>query len=126
MPYEEANNICLYRRFVERASEIGRKNSIDDEVWARQDEIHLWQTVRAADGQGVYVDPLKFCLTAGRHEISLHYVDQPVTLGTLALVAPAAHPTYAEAAGGLRGAGTESGGQERANQVSGGKQRVAQ
>ena len=98
VPYEEANNICLYRRFVERASEIGRKNSIDDEVWARQDEIHLWQTVRAADGQGVYVDPLKFCLTAGRHEISLHYVDQPVTLGTLALVAPAAHPTYAEAA----------------------------
>lgn len=83
VPYEEANNICLYRRFVERASEIGRKNSIDDEVWARQDEIHLWQTVRAADGQGVYVDPLKFCLTAGRHEISLHYVDQPVTLGTL-------------------------------------------
>ena len=67
-------------------------------MWARQDEIHLWQTVRAADGQGVYVDPLKFCLTAGRHEISLHYVDQPVTLGTLALVAPAAHPTYAEAA----------------------------
>ena len=49
VPYEEANNICLYRRFVERASEIGRKNSIDDEVWARQDEIHLWQTVRAAD-----------------------------------------------------------------------------
>ena len=64
VPYEEANNICLYRRFVERASEIGRKNSIDDEVWARQDEIHLWQTVRAADGQGVYVDPLKFCLTS--------------------------------------------------------------
>ena len=108
VPYEEANNICLYRRFVERASEIGRKNSIDDEVWARQDEIHLWQTVRAADGQGVYVDPLKFCLTAGRHEISLHYVDQPVTLGTLALVAPAAHPTYAEAAAGYAAQGLKA------------------
>ena len=125
VPYEEANNICLYRRFVERASEIGRKNSIDDEVWARQDEIHLWQTVRAADGQGVYVDPLKFCLTAGRHEISLHYVDQPVTLGTLALVAGGSSDLRGSG-GGLRGAGTESGGQGRANQVSGGKQRVAQ
>ncbi len=98
VPYEEANNLCLYRRFEEVASDIGRKNSIDDEVWPKQTEIRLWQTVRAVDGQGVYVDPLLFYLTEGTHEIALHYVDQPVTLGTLAFVSPAAYPTYAQVA----------------------------
>ena len=98
VPYEEANNLCLYRRFEENAEEIGRKNSIDDEVWPKQTEIKLWQTVRAVDGQGVYVDPLKFYLTAGTHEITLHYVDQPVTLGVLAFVSPAKYSTYAELA----------------------------
>ena len=98
VPYEEANNLCLYRRFEEVASGIGRKNSINDEVWPKQTEIRLWQTVRAADGQGVYVDPLRFYLTQGTHEIALHYVDQPVTFGTLAFVSPAEYPTYAEVA----------------------------
>ena len=98
VPYEEANNLCLYRRFEEVASDIGRKNSIDDEVWPKQTEIRLWQTVRSVDGQGVYVDPLLFYLTEGTHEIALHYVDQPVTLGALAFVSPAAYPTYAQVA----------------------------
>ena len=98
VPYEEANNLCLYRRFEEVASDIGRKNSIDDEVWPKQTEIRLWQTVRSVDGQGVYVDPLLFYLTEGTHEIALHYVDQPVTLGALAFVSPAAYATYAQVA----------------------------
>ena len=98
VPYEEANNLCLYRRFEEVASGIGRKNSINDEVWPKQTEIRLWQTVRAADGQGVYVDPLRFYLTQGTHEIALHYVDQPVTFGTLAFVSPATYPAYADVA----------------------------
>lgn len=98
VPYEEANNLCLYRRFVEVQEEIGRKNSIDDEVWPKQNEVKLWQTVRAVDGQGIYVDPLRFYLTEGTHEIALHYVDQPVTLGTLAFVSPADYPAYAEVA----------------------------
>ena len=96
VPYEEANNLCLYRRYEEVADEIGRRNSIDDEVWPKQTEIRLWQTVRAVDGQGVYVDPLLFYLSEGSHEIALHYVDQPVILGTLAFVSPAQYPAYAE------------------------------
>ena len=53
VPFEEANNLCLYRRFEEAAEEIGRLNSINDEVWPRQNEVRLWQTVRAVDGQGL-------------------------------------------------------------------------
>ncbi len=98
VPFDEANNLCLYRRFEEAAEEIGRKNSIDDEVWPKQREIRLWQTVCAVDGQGIYVDPLQFYLTKGTHEIALHYVDQPVTLGVLAFVAPRTYPAYAEVA----------------------------
>ncbi|MBQ8202068.1 MAG: extracellular solute-binding protein [Clostridia bacterium] len=98
VPYEEANNLCLYRRFEEAAEEIGRRNSIDDEVWPKQTEVRLWQTVRVADGQGIYVDPLRFYLTAGVHEITLSYVDQPVLLGTVAFAAPKTYPAYAEKA----------------------------
>ena len=96
VPFEEVNNLCLYRRYEEKADTIGRRNSIDDEVWPRQEEIRLWQTVRVADGQGIWVDPLRFHLTAGTHEITLHYVDQPVILGEIAFVTPKTYPTYAE------------------------------
>ena len=94
VPYEEANNLCLYRIFVEEGGV--RLNSINDEVWPKQVEVDRWQTVRAVDGQGLYVDPLRFYLTAGTHEIRLDYVDQPVMLGTLAFVSPKTYPTYAE------------------------------
>jgi len=98
VPFEEANNISLYRRYAEDSAGIGRLNSINDEVWPKQVEIRLWQTVRAVDGQGIYVDPLRFYLTAGEHTVSLQYVDQPVTLGTLAFETPETYPTYAEVA----------------------------
>lgn len=97
VPYEEANNLCLYRRY-EETGEIGRVNSINDEVWPKQTEIRLWQTVRVADGQGIWVDPLRFHLTAGTHEITLAYVDQPVTLGMVAFESPKTYPTYEEKA----------------------------
>lgn len=105
VPFDEANNLCLYRRFVEAEDEIGRKNSIDDEVWPRQNEVRLWQTVRAADGQGIYVDPLRFYLTAGTHEITLQYVDQPVSIASMAFVSPQTYPTYAEVSAAYEAAG---------------------
>lgn len=105
VPFNEANNLCLYRRFVEAEDEIGRKNSIDDEVWPRQNEVRLWQTVRAVDGQGIYVDPLQFYLTAGTHEITLQYVDQPVSIAAMAFVAPQTYPTYAEVSAAYETAG---------------------
>lgn len=97
-PFEEANNLCMYRYFMEDIPEDGklRVNSIGDEVWPRQNEILVWQKVRAVDQQGIYTDPLKFYLSEGAHEIVLSYVDQPVGLGEIAFVAPAHYPTYAE------------------------------
>ena len=96
VPFEEANNLCLYRRYEEQADSIGRLNSINDEVWPKQVEIRLWQTVRVADGQGIWVDPLRFHLTAGTHEITLSYVDQPVILGEVCFVTSETYLTYAE------------------------------
>ena len=94
VPYEEANNLCLYRRYVEEGPV--RVNAIGDEVWPRQTEVSVWQTVRAVDGQGIYVDPLRFYLTEGTHEITLEYVDQPLTLGVMAFTSPRTYPTYEE------------------------------
>lgn len=97
-PFEEANNLCFYRVFEEEVGENGkmRLNAIGDEVWPHMRERAVWQTVRAVDQQAIYVDPLQFYLSAGEHEIALHYVDQPVVLGEIAFVAPKTYPAYAE------------------------------
>lgn len=91
-PFEEANNLCLYRYYVE--TEIGRRNSIGDEVWPRQTEVLTWQVVRAADGQGIHTDPLRFYLSEGGHVLQLSYVDQPVAIGDIAFVAPRHYDSY--------------------------------
>ncbi|MBR4429221.1 MAG: hypothetical protein IKS78_07670, partial [Clostridia bacterium] len=97
-PFEEANNLCFYRVFEEEVQENGkmRVNAIGDEVWPHMYEKEVWQTVRAVDQQAVYVDPLQFYLSAGEHEIALHYVDQPVVLGEIAFIAPRTYAAYAE------------------------------
>ncbi len=98
VPYEEANNLCLYRAFREEVQEDGkmRVNAIGDEVWPHQTELRLWQTARAVDQQAIYVDPLRFYLTEGTHTVSLEYVDQPVVLGKISFLPPRTYPSYAE------------------------------
>ncbi len=95
-PFEEANNLCFYRVFEEEVPEGGkmRVNAIGDEVWPHMREKKVWQTVRAVDQQAIYVDPLRFYLSAGEHEIALHYVDQPVVLGEIAFTAPGTYLPY--------------------------------
>ena len=98
IPFEEANNLCFYRVFREEIQENGkmRVNAIGDEVWPHPIEEFVWQTVRAVDQQAIYADPLLFYLSAGEHEITLGYVDQPVVLGPVAFVAPQRLLSYAD------------------------------
>ncbi len=108
-PCEEANNLCFYRVFEEEKQENGkmRVNAIGDEVWPHMREKRVWQTVRAVDQQAIYVDPLQFYLSAGTHEIALHYVDQPVVLGNIAFVSPKTYPAYAEKLAEWKAAGAQ-------------------
>ncbi len=98
VPCEEANNLCFYRVFEEIMEEDGgvRVNAVGDQVWPHQQEKYVWQTVRAVDQQALYVDPLRFWLSAGEHEIALEYVDQPLMIAAAALAAPEVTPTYAQ------------------------------
>ncbi len=109
VPYEEANNLCLYRAFEEELQPDGglRVNAIGDEVWPRMHELYRWQTVRAVDQQAIYVDPLTFYLTAGTHEVTLAYVDQPVMLTELAFVAPQRYLPYEAQLAAWREAGAK-------------------
>ena len=97
-PFEEANNLCFYRVFEEDVQENGkmRVNAIGDEVWPHMREKQVWQTVRVVDQQAIYVDPLRFYLSEGEHEISLSYVDQPVILLEAGFVSPGIYPSYRE------------------------------
>ncbi|MBR3739442.1 MAG: extracellular solute-binding protein, partial [Clostridia bacterium] len=109
-PFEEANNLCFYRVFEEEVQENGkmRINAIGDEVWPHMYEKEVWQTVRAVDQQAIYVDPLQFYLSAGEHEIALHYVDQPVVLGEIAFAAPKSYPAYEEKLAEWQAAGCQA------------------
>lgn len=103
LPFEEAANLCLYRRFYEE--ETIRINSIGDEVWPKQYELPVWQSAVLVDGQGLFVDPLLFYLDAGEHTLTLGYVDEPVAIAGLTLRGRTPLPAYAEALAGWQAHG---------------------
>ncbi len=92
--YDELVNIKLVRHWVD--SEKPRVNNLGDEVRPSQKENQEWTQTDLYDAQGEYVQPLKVGLTAGKHTITLVYVDQPLALASFTLVAPNDIPTYAE------------------------------
>ena len=60
-------------------------------------EIGLWQTTNVRDAQGVYRDPLLFCLTAGQHVLRLQMVQQPMAIGSIVFHGVSPLPTYQQA-----------------------------
>ena len=60
VPFQEANNICFYRRFIEE-EEI-KINAIGDEVWPKQHEEVVLQTQKLVDSQGFFEEPLTWVM----------------------------------------------------------------
>ena len=96
VPFQEANNICFYRRFIE--DEEIKINAIGDEVWPKQHEEVVLQTQKLVDSQGFFEEPLMFYLSEGKHTISMAYVDQPINIQELRLIGKEDLPSYEELA----------------------------
>ncbi len=92
--YDELVNIKLVRHWVD--SEKPRVNNLGDEVRPSQQENQEWTTTDLYDAQGEYSQPLKVGLSAGKHKITLVYVDQPIAISSLSFVAPKKIASYAE------------------------------
>ncbi len=84
--YDELVNLKLVRHWVD--SEDPRVNNLGDEVRPSQQENQEWTTTRIFDAQGEYAQALKVGLTAGKHTITLKYVDQPLAIASLEFIAP--------------------------------------
>lgn len=104
--YDELVNIKLVRHWVD--SEKPRVNNLGDEVRPSQQENQEWTKTELYDAQGEYYVPLKVGLTAGKHTITLVYVDQPLALASFTLTAPNKIPTYAELSKSYKNMGYKS------------------
>lgn len=93
-PFDEAQNIAFTRYWKDESAPV--TNSFGDEVRPAQVEVRRWADLPVTDNQGAYDAPLLFALTAGRHTLTLSYVDQPMLLAALRLQKPTAVPTYAQ------------------------------
>lgn len=88
-------NVYSFPRVWEDDGEVW-VNQLGDEVRPRQKEVIEWQTTRLNDSQGKYAEPLRYYLTAGTHTITMVYVNEPIAIAGVRLVAPKHYPSYAE------------------------------
>lgn len=93
-PFDEAKNLAFTRYWKDESAPV--TNSLGDEVRPAQVEVRRWTDAPVSDNQGMYNAPLLFALTAGRHTLTLAYVDQPMLLAALRLQRPAHLPAYAQ------------------------------
>ena len=98
VPFAEAENACLYRRFVYTGD--ARYNVFGDQLSYAQQEERIWMTADPQDVDGKYAAPLLYGLTAGTHTLTLGFVDQPVVIGKITLKASEAVPGHAAVSAG--------------------------
>ena len=92
VPFDEAYTVTFDRFWRDEGEPL--KNSIGDEVRPNQEELRHWAEVRLTDNLGLYSEPFTFYLTAGEHTLTLEWVEEPMAIRELALVAPVEVPTY--------------------------------
>lgn len=104
VPFAEAENACLYRRFVYTGD--ARYNAFGDQLSYAQREERGWMTADLQDVDGKYAAPLLYGLTAGTHTLTLGFVDQPVVIGKITLKASENVPGHAAVSAGYPRGGT--------------------
>lgn len=91
-PFDEASNFALCRRFAD--ADRPKENNLGDELMPQQEEIKTWLTARVSDNQGSYNTPLEFYLTAGKHTVTLEYIDQPMLVSEIVFTSVEELPDY--------------------------------
>ena len=93
-PFKEMNTVILPRLWQD--DEPPWKNSLEDEVRAKQTDISGWQNRRFTDASGKYEAPLKYHFTAGSHTITFTYISEAIAISALKIKAPEQIPAYAD------------------------------
>ena len=91
-PFDEAKNVFFQRSFIDSAKP--KTNNLGDEVMPSQVEVKEWKTTAIYDNGGMYGEPLKFALTAGEHQLTLVFINQPVLISKITIKSAKNLPSY--------------------------------
>ena len=93
-PFEEADNIVLYRNWVEAGKVT--LDRLGNEVRPEIVEKPVWLKAGLSDGQGSQNYPFRFYLTKGEHSIRLSMLNEPMAISTITLNGATDLPTYSQ------------------------------
>lgn len=107
LPFEDAGNMTFARIWKDGAAV--RTDNRGNEIRPIQVEEYRWQSGCFRDDMGYIVDPYRFYLEAGKNEITLEAVNEPLIIGSLTIAGVKENLTYEEYLAAQ--AGKTSGGQ---------------
>lgn len=93
-PYQEARQIILYKQWF--AGDSFTLDRYGNDFYVSQTIIEKWYHQSFVDPMGFYVDPLRFELEAGTHEITLRRNQGDFLLGDFTISGIADPPSYAQ------------------------------
>ena len=93
-PFRETANIEFLRFWKDANAPLTDKEG--DEVKPFSKENPRFEDSLIFDSDGKYTAALKFYLTAGEHELTFRYIDEPLFIQSVYLSAPETLPSYAE------------------------------
>lgn len=107
LPFEDAGNMTFARIWKDGAAV--RTDNRGNEIRPIQVEEYQWQSGCFRDDMGYIVEPYRFYLEAGKNEITLEAVNEPLIIGSLTIAGVKENLTYEEYLAAQ--AGKPSGGQ---------------
>ena len=73
------------------------KDNQGDDLQPLPVQVPQWRTVDARDAEGIYRNPLLFCLSAGQHVLRVQMVREPMAIQSIVFHGVAPLPTYQQA-----------------------------
>ena len=80
-PFNEARRLIFPRTW--RDAYRPKKDNQGNDVRPRQEEIRVWQERYFEDPQGMYREPFRFYLTAGKHRLAMNSIREPMALAAI-------------------------------------------
>ncbi|OXS55592.1 ABC transporter substrate-binding protein [Cohnella sp. CIP 111063] len=96
-PFREAKSLIFNRVWKDADGGLERDGRGND-LTPKQEEAPMWREAWLKDATGYYEEPYLFYFTAGKHELTLASIKEPLVIAELKLTNPDTAPSYEELA----------------------------
>jgi len=96
-PFREAKSLIFNRVWKDESSKLERDGRGND-LTPKQAEAPMWREAWLKDATGYYEEPYLFYFSAGKHELTLSSIKEPLVIAELKLTNPDIAPSYDELA----------------------------